>query len=160
MNVPAFLIPAAPAAAVAGRPPRHNVWVFPKERDDRLTADFASGEFRCRCAHPECHVTLISPRLADVLQTLRDMLALPLQLSSAYRCLRHNAAVGGLPHSFHTWGMAADVICADDALRAELASAARRIPLVGGIGDYPLRRFLHVDVRPRAQDGQPQTWSA
>ena len=147
-------------AAELGRPPRHNLWIFPKERDDRLSADFALREFRCRCSHPECHLTLVSPRLVDVLQTLRDMLATPLALSSAYRCARHNAALGGRARSFHTWGIAADVLCGQAGLLDELLQAARRIPLVGGIGRYPQAGFVHVDVRRRRDDGQPHTWSA
>jgi hypothetical protein len=146
--------------AELGRPARHNLWVFPKEGAERLSADFALGEFRCRCGHPECHLTLVSPRLVDVLQTLRDLLATPLALSSAYRCARHNAAVGGRARSVHTWGMAADVMCGEAALLEELVQAARRIPLVGGIGRYPLAGFVHVDVRRRRDDGQPHTWSA
>lgn len=151
---------SAPAPLSNGRPSRHNTWAFPKEYDGKLTANFSIGEFRCRCAYPECHLTLISPRLVDVLQTLRELLATPLNLSSAYRCLRHNAAAGGGLKSFHTWGMAADVICRSESMLTELGQQARIIPLIGGIGHYHRSGFAHIDVRTRTADGKPHTWSA
>lgn len=139
-------------------PGRERLWLFPRQATGRLSANFAVDEFHCGCGDPRCHVTLVHPRLVEVLQTLRDRLARPLRLSSGYRCLAHNERVGGRARSFHTRGMAADVACGDEAV-AELAEAAAEVPAIGGIGAYPARGFVHLDVRPRRLDGTPVRWS-
>lgn len=45
----------------------------------------------------------------NVLQPLRDIAGVPLQINSGYRCSELNAAVGGVPTSQHVKGEAADV---------------------------------------------------
>lgn len=44
-----------------------------------------------------------------ILQPLRNKINLPLNISSGYRCLRDNKAIGGANTSQHTKGQAADV---------------------------------------------------
>ena len=48
----------------------------------------------------------------NLIQTLRDMIKKPLNISSGYRCPALNAKVGGVPTSQHMKGEAADVWCA------------------------------------------------
>lgn len=50
-------------------------------------------------------------RLAAGLDRVRELLGHPLQISSAYRSPQLNAAVGGVPESMHTRGLAADFAC-------------------------------------------------
>lgn len=47
----------------------------------------------------------------DFLQPLRYALGLPVNVSSGYRCLRLNSAVGGSSTSAHLIGYAADITC-------------------------------------------------
>ncbi len=139
---------------------RESLWVFSKSGDERLSANFSLREFHCRCHSGRCHMTLVHPRLVESLQTLRELLARPLLLSSGYRCISYNRIVGGRARSYHTRGMAADVLCPHPEHLEELAEQVGGIPSIGGIGIYPLRRFVHLDVRPRLKDGLPERWRA
>lgn len=140
--------------------PRETLWMFGKGAREQLSANFFTGEFRCRCGSSRCNFTLVHPRLVDVLQTLRHILALPLIVSSGFRCKTHNKVIGGRPRSYHTRGMAADILCRQPGHMEELVLAATDIPDVGGIGQYPLRRFVHIDVRHREPFTAPATWSS
>ena len=146
------------AAGPAGR--RELVWLFSKGKNEPLSENFELLEFACRCGSARCHFTLVHPKLVESLQTLRQMLARPLILTSGFRCASYNRVVGGRSRSFHTKGMAADILCLEGGHLEELAENAQRIPAIGGIGRYPLRRFVHLDVRVRADSETPETWSA
>lgn len=50
-------------------------------------------------------------RLAAGLDEVRELLGQPLEISSAYRCPELNQAVGGVSHSQHCQGLAADFVC-------------------------------------------------
>lgn len=143
-----------------GPPGRQPLWLLPKGEQARLSENFTADEMACRCTDPSCHLTLVSPRLVDALQTLRALIAAPLWITSGYRCLNHNAAIGGRRRSFHTMGLAADIAAAAPVSLAELADCAAGISAIGGVGLYPQRGFVHVDVRSRTP-AQPRTrWSA
>jgi uncharacterized protein YcbK (DUF882 family) len=135
------------------------VWLFPKEQEGRLSANFALRELRCGCPERSCHHTLVHPKLVETLQTLREILARPLVLTSGFRCKTHNERVGGRLRSFHTQGMAADIACPSYEDLAELAETARRVPAVGAIGSYPAKGYLHLDIRRRAANGGIVEWS-
>ena len=139
---------------------KQSIWLFPKSEIARFTPNFVLREFHCRCQERGCHFTLVHPRLVESLQTLRERLARPLILSSAFRCRAYNRIVGGTLRSYHTRGMAADVVCGIPEELEELAAAAVEIPAVGAVGRYPLRAMVHIDVRPRGSDAIPLQWSA
>ena len=155
-EVRAGLPPAAEGPA--GR--REHVWLFPKRKNEALSENFELREFACRCGSARCHFTLVHSKLVETLQTLRQMLARPLILTSGFRCPGYNRVVGGRARSFHTTGMAADILCLEAGHLEELAENAQRIPAIGGIGRYPLRKFVHLDVRVRTDSEAPQIWSA
>ncbi len=92
----------------------------------------------------------------DVLEPLRAQFG-PLTITSGYRSVAHNEAVGGAPGSKHTFGMAAD-IAADDEMQIRIGAAASKLPAVGGFGIYPGRGLVHVDTRPRKEDGSLTNW--
>ena len=140
-------------------PQREVLWLFPKAGHERLSENFFLREFRCRCHASRCHMTLVHPALVESLQKLRETVRRPLMLTSGYRCPTYNRIVGGRARSFHTRGMAADILCQDLEQIRELAEAAGRISAFGGIGEYHLRRFVHLDVRPRGFSGMPEKWS-
>jgi hypothetical protein len=144
---------------LTGSAPRELLWLFPKLSDTRFTANFTLREFHCRCQHSECYSTLVHPRLVDTLQTLRELVARPLVITSGFRCRLHNDRVGGRPRSFHLQGMAADIACPDSVPREELLEAARRVPAVGGLGSYPGQGYVHLDVRRRAAGAAIVEWS-
>jgi len=49
--------------------------------------------------------------LAPGMQQVRDILGLPVQITSGYRCPEVNAAIGGSKSSQHMEGLAADFVC-------------------------------------------------
>ena len=74
-----------------------------------------------------------------------DLAGIPFPLSSAYRCPKHNKAVGGVPTSAHTRGYAVDIRCVDShsrfvMLQALLEAGFRRIELAP--------TWIHVDNDP------------
>ena len=74
----------------------------------------------------------------------------PMRCNSGFRCKRHNAEVGGVEDSQHTYGTAADIVPPKGMTPQQLASMANTIPVFhqGGIGTYPT--FVHVDIRGTA----------
>ena len=117
-----------------------------------LSKNFSRHEFACRC----CGRAEINQRLVDALQELRDLAGLPVRVISGYRCPEHNRAIGGATRSQHLLGTAADIVVrgmtpAEMYRLAEDVQAFRN----GGIGVYPDKGFIHVDVRDgRARWGQ------
>lgn len=94
-----------------------------------------------------------------VADSLREIVGVPLTITSAYRSAAYNAAVGGETRSYHMSFMALDLIPGGNVTPAQLATAARKrrgktfkIPgsndsfvWRGGIGKYP--SFVHIDCR-------------
>lgn len=110
-----------------------------------LTKNFSECEFVCKC----CGRLVLSSKLTAALQQLRDLIGEPIIVNCGYRCRKHNREVGGVPNSYHTKGMAADIRC-DGLTPQELKKFAEAIPAFnqGGIGLYTT--FVHVDVRGHA----------
>ncbi len=109
----------------------------------KVAKNFYLSEFECPC----CHLVKLDPRLLEKLQQLRDRIEGPLYITSGYRCEKENARVGGVPHSYHLLGMAADVYTKEVSLE-KLLDFATEIGFKG-IGYYPKKGFLHLDVREK-----------
>ena len=111
-----------------------------------LSKNFDKKEFVCRGKGCCDHKGQVVPELVAALQELRDRINKPIHITSGFRCPKHNAFVGGDPHSQHMLGKAADIqvvgmdtnLLAIEALNIE---AFKR----GGIGLYG--GWVHVDVR-------------
>lgn len=122
---------------------------IPKDLDVRLSKNFSAREFRCGlgsgCA---CTETVIDPKLAALLQNLRDHFQAEITVTSGYRCPEYNRRVGGAEGSRHTRGQAADItIRGVPPVRA--AQTAERMG-VQGIGLYETGAdgyFVHLDTR-------------
>lgn len=106
---------------------------------------FNESEFVCNCCGrlPDGGM---DTRLQNVLDAMREAVGGPLELSCAYRCPAHNAAVGGVPGSQHMDGTAADVLVPDGMSVNGLAEIADRCG-AEGIGKYYDSLFVHVDTR-------------
>lgn len=109
-----------------------------------LTLNFSRREFACPC----CGQAKIRLALVDALQELRHISGSRILVLSGYRCGHHNREVGGVDHSRHLTGQAADIVIAEMTV-LEMASIAPRVKKFreGGMGIYPSRGFIHVDVR-------------
>lgn len=106
-------------------------------------------------------VLLIQPHALDYLQAFRSFIGLPLVVNGSghtlrgYRSPEENRSCGGKLFSFHMQGLAFDVTA--PALSVENLAASALDFGWHGVGAYPSRGFVHVDLRPRL-DRLPTTW--
>lgn len=120
---------------------------YTKGKLTRLSTNFNSTEFDCHGSGC-CNTTEIDPKLVEYLQKIRDHFKKPVNINSAYRCEKHNAAIGGASMSKHKFGQAADISVRDVAPK-EVAKYAESIGILG-IGLYETDRdgyFVHIDTR-------------
>lgn len=121
---------------------------------------FSRRELACRCGCDACEM---DPRLLLLAEKIRVLLGdCPMVVTSGFRCPDHNAAVGGEPDSHHMKGMAMDFYPNGISLREARsrildAYGVGRLPELGGLGYYPRKGFLHVDV-VHAPDGHLRRW--
>ena len=113
------------------------------DRSKGLSANFAVGEFGCRCT--SCKTILVDEGLVERLQQVRDHFDKAVVITSGYRCAAHNAEVSGAAGSRHTKGQAADFYIPGVA-PAEIAKFAESIG-IKGIGLYD--DFVHIDTREK-----------
>lgn len=111
----------------------------------QLAKNFTHEEFACKGKDCCGNSAPISLQLVQALQKLRDELGLPLTINSGFRCVKHNAAVGGAKASQHVYGTAADVATPKGLTSAQFAAIAEQLDLFDGIGLYDT--FVHFDVR-------------
>lgn len=114
--------------------------LFHKNSNIPLTKNFKSSEFDCSCNN--CATTMINMQLIQLLQYLRDKFNKPVKINSGYRCLNHNADIGGAINSQHPKGNAADIVISGIS-PDEVAQECEK--LFSGVGKYDT--FTHVDVR-------------
>lgn len=94
---------------------------------------------------------MIDTDALDKLQALRTALGEPMTVVSAYRSPAHNKAVGGAKNSYHMKGMAFDIsMVSIDSVRFE--KLARDAGFTG-LGFYPHKGFMHIDVGPAREWG-------
>ena len=88
-------------------------------------------------------------RLIDYLDKVREEFGAPIRVSSGYRCLELNRAVGGSKKSQHMQGLAADLVVPD------LPRLFQTIRKMGGFDQLiweepgPHRVWVHVSVAPQ-----------
>lgn len=119
----------------------------------QLTRNFHLKELACKdgTAVPrEYHDEAL--KICARVQVLRDLVG-PLHVNSAYRTPEYNASVGGARGSLHLSCSALDLTSKlwtpeqlltlwDGLVRLGLAED-------GGVGVYPEKNFIHIDLGPR-----------
>jgi zinc D-Ala-D-Ala carboxypeptidase len=101
----------------------------------------------------------LSPKLRYAIAAFEREFNRKIVMQSGYRDPFHNAKVGGADNSYHTRCMAADFFMPGIEKRRLIAFAMRN-RLVGGLGCYPGRQFIHIDVRDRPRGwNRPVTFS-
>ena len=119
-------------------------------KEEKLTNNFNKSEFECKCGCEMPQDVLFEiQKLAAQLQTIRDFIRKPIKLTNAYRCAKHNKAVGGVSNSQHILGKAAD-IQVTDIPPSEIYKTIDNLTehwhiLQGGLGKY--NTFTHYDIR-------------
>lgn len=134
-----------------GEKPMVEINAYSKEEDGgkKLSTNFTVREFACKDGSD---AVLVAPRLVMVLQSIRSHFAAPVVIHSAYRTPQYNAKVGGVAHSQHCYGTAADISVRGHS-PAEVAAYARQLmPDWGGVGIYTKNGFTHIDVREKKSD--------
>ncbi len=127
----------------------------------KLTNNFNTLEFESRdgATMPAWVLNNIK-ELARNLQVLRDYIGKPIHINSGYRSIEHNRRIGGVPNSYHTKGMAAD-IAVKGYTSKRLAKVIRKLMnegkiTKGGIGLY--NGFVHYDIRGYLAKWDNSSW--
>ena len=118
---------------------------YPKGITKSLSENFSVHEFDCSCTSERCHYTLIHDTVIRRLQQLRNALGVSLHLTSAFRCMMHNMAVGGSKTSKHTLGFAVDIACPKGIDFDVFAKACKTA--FGFTIEYKDKNFVHCDIR-------------
>ena len=125
------------------------VKTYQENEKTKLSNNFNSYEFRCGLGSPcSCSTILIDDKLVENLQNIRDHFGKPITITSAYRCPSYNKRIGGATGSYHSKGMAADIVVSGVTPR-EVAKYAESIGILG-IGLYETSadgHFVHIDTR-------------
>jgi len=102
---------------------------------------FSLDEFQCPC----CHCVKLHPLLLQKLKGVRNKIKKPVIITSGYRCSKYNSEVGGVKNSYHLLGMAVDIYVQEISVTS-LLQIVKEFKF-HGIGFYPDRNFLHLDIR-------------
>ncbi|ODT67281.1 MAG: hypothetical protein ABS75_24080 [Pelagibacterium sp. SCN 63-23] len=101
----------------------------------------------------------LSSKLRFVIWEFEGHFGKKVVMNSGYRDTAHNNAAGGADNSLHTKCMAADFYI-PGVSKEQLIAFAMKTDGVGGLGCYPGRSFIHVDVRDRPRGyRRPVTFS-
>ena len=110
-------------------------------------------------ASREVNAFCITPKLRFVIWDFEGHFGKKVIMNSGYRDNQHNSAAGGSDNSYHTRCMAADFYI-PGVDKSQLIAYAMRNDGVGGVGCYPGRSFIHIDVRDRPSSyRRPVTFS-
>lgn len=74
--------------------------------DSQVRPHFRVSELACPC----CGIFVYNSYTLDMLESFRDAVQSPVQVTSGSRCVRHNKEVGGFPNSAHLYGTGFDVL--------------------------------------------------
>jgi len=130
-----------------------------KGDDSFIRPNFRASEFYSTSARwgysvPECHSFDI--RVIDAFQYLRDLSGVPWEITSSYRVIAHNRAIGSQDTSMHVKRQAADgepkedkenvlAYIVEDIASKGVIYAGLRARGINGIGIYD--NFIHLDTR-------------
>ena len=114
-----------------------------------LSKNFSSLEVMCPCG---CGANKISSILIEKLQKVRNIIGLPIIITSGVRCEFYNASLNGasmnsshIPDSYGM-GNAVDIACTASKYRYELIQVAQKFFNRIGISGGVYGGFVHLDV--------------
>ena len=152
--IPFFLVwklKSGDAFEPEGEKPMVEINAYSKAKDGgkKLSTNFAVKEFACKDGSD---AVLVAPRLVMVLQSIRSHFGAAVTINSGYRTPQYNTKVGGVAHSQHCYGTAADITVRGQKPAAVAAYARQLMPDWGGVGVYAKQNFTHIDVRETRSD--------
>ena len=111
---------------------------------------FKPEEFQCQCNYENCvdSYQFMNESFLEALFKVRSQIDFPLVVTSGYRCKKHNKAVGGVPFSAHTRGVAVDVSIRSSLQRYELIEQL----VYHGLSFGVYSNFIHIELKR----GDPQ----
>ena len=123
---------------------------YPADSNEQLSEHFNAKEFRCKCG--KAHEFYVSEELVQKLEALRSALSCShIDISSGFRCVSHDKAVGGSGTGQHTKGNAADICCYDqngDIISSKIVCCtAQDIGFKGIANINQAHTYTHVDMR-------------
>ncbi len=147
--IPFFLVwklKSGDAFEPEGEKPMVEINAYSKAKDGgkKLSTHFKVKEFAC---NDGSDTVLVAPRLVMVLQSIRSRFNAAVTINSGYRTPQYNAKVGGVAHSQHCYGTAADISVKGQDPAGVAAYARSIMPDWGGVGIYAKKGFTHIDVR-------------
>lgn len=147
--IPFFLVwklKSGDAFEPEGEKPMVEINAYSKAKDGgkKLSTNFTVKEFACKDGSD---AVLVAPRLVMVLQSIRSHFGAAVTINSGYRTPQYNAKVGGVAHSQHCYGTAADITVRGQDPAGVAAYARSIMPDWGGVGIYAKKGFTHIDVR-------------
>lgn len=107
-----------------------------------ISPHFNRSEFACKCG---CGFSAVDAELLDVLEGARMHFGAAITLNCACRCPTHNKEVGGVSHSQHIQGIAADIKVTGYSPAVVADYFESQYPNKYGVGRYT--SFTHIDVR-------------
>lgn len=113
-----------------------------KYGDSLVSKNFKVKEFACNDGSDTVKIDIVN---VNKLQKIRDYFNKSIKITSGYRTPSYNKKIGGASSSYHTKGMAADIVVSGvDSIK--VAMYAESIGC-GGVIWYPLKKFTHIDSR-------------
>ena len=119
---------------------------YVKGKAVKLSKNFKSTEFDCRCKRSDCKVTLVDEDMLQCIQRVRDAVGKAIVVNSGYRCDAHNKSVGGASGSKHKSGLAVDLKCPKDIKLNDFAFICEQAGF-HGVLRYDGQGFVHCDMR-------------
>jgi uncharacterized protein YcbK (DUF882 family) len=142
-------------------------YVWAKGERHKLSPYFSTHEFDCRCINNECIIQKISVDLVNKLNLVRIESKSPLHVTSGFRCKKHQEDLRSQLNN----GSSKLTVVAGNVSQHELGNAADISPRTISIKDLRTfveqvfdtiglaKTFLHVDTRPKKQDGNKRIWN-
>lgn len=142
-------------------------YIWNKGEREKLSEYFSTQEFDCQCHNEDCIEQRISQDLINKLTLVRIENKSPLYITSGFRCAKHQE---NLRNQLNNGNNSLTVV-ANKISQHELGNAADISPRIGTIAKLRkivetvfdsiglAKTFLHVDTRPKKQNGSKRIWN-
>lgn len=126
-------------------------YYWDKGERTKLTDNFSTQEFDCQCHNEDCVEQKMSKDCINRLQEIRTEIGCPLNVTSAFRCAKHQeeirnsgeSTVVAKKKSTHEDGEAADVTPRSKTIDELLTVSEKHFTSIGLAST-----FIHLDTRP------------